>query len=774
MVSCEPMADGRGVRSFAALQNVGVLELGSTLRVSYCGALLAQLGADVVTMGSKREKAEGAIEHFGHRILDAPKRSAPDIEHALAMLGPGRHVLISDEPCPPTLRPEIAVQVRVDAHDASSREAMRDVPGDALTASALAAASHAIGHADREPLPVPEEFVEHSCGLHGAIATMLALMRGQARSQAAVSMDECLRFYVGMNAKMYENYPREWRREGRRSAGSAGLYPVGMFPCSDGYVVIVARTPADWHAILGAMGSPSWAERPGWDDPMVVSQHHADEADGLLEGWLGGMSCELAVQLGARHGFAIARMLDPLEAITTEQMYARDFTRRGVDGSGVEVALKLPVIVHRGRTTTKRAPLIVNEGPVTTMLAGVRVLDLSWVWSGPAMTMMLAALGAEVVKVENSLRPDASRLRGRPAIDGVPVPGPELEVTPYFHQMNAGKLSVELDLASAVGREQILALARRADVVVENMRPGVLDRHGLGYNSLAEVNPSLVMLSMSLAGQEGPLRDAKGYASIMSALSGLESLVGYGPDEITGMLTVAVGDPNAASYGVLCVLAALMERERTGRGAWLDLSQMEAVACGLFGTLGAFAVGEKGAWGYGNWHSRHAPHGVFPTSDGGWVALSVRDDAEWSVFLEALGVTSSAELLDPRFRDGEVRRSEREQLNALVTRSTAVSMRDELVSRLLERGLTAVPVLELGESTAGGFAAAARHAMSMEHPFGVHEVLVTPPWDIDGERPAFSRRAPLLGEHDETVLGPHRSSGGEDDDGTFAVGIPVR
>jgi crotonobetainyl-CoA:carnitine CoA-transferase CaiB-like acyl-CoA transferase len=735
-------------RSFDALDGVGVVEVGCGLRVAYCGALLAQLGAEVVQVGEAFE-AEPAIEHSARRILNIAKRRARDLDEAFGLLDGRRVVLVSDGPVPAKADVEVVLQ----AHDAACCPALAGVHGNALSASAVAGASHAIGHTERAPLPVPEEFVEHTCGLHGAVAVLLALMKhGPGPHSVTVAMDECLRFYVGMNAKMYENYPREWRREGRRSAGSAGPYPVGMFGCSDGYVVIVSRSRADWHAILAAMGKPAWAERPGWDNPIEVAEHHADEADGYLEAWLGQLTCEQAVQLGGEHGFAIARMLDPLEAVTTEQMRSRGFattTTAEAGGSAVEIERRLPAIVTRAAGSgPRRLATDTASNPVPRLLEGVRVLDLSWVWSGPAAAMMLAALGAQVIKVENRERPDGSRLRGRPTKNGVPVPGPELEVTPYFHQVNAGKLSVELDLGSDEGRTQILELAMQADVVIENMRPGVLQRHGLGYEAMSASNPSLVMLSMSLAGQNGPLRAAKGYASIMSALSGLESLVGYSPQDITGMLTVAVGDPNAATYGVLCVLAALLERERSGgRGAWLDLSQMEAVACGLLGTLGAFADGHaEDAWGYGNWHAHRAPHGAYPTRDGGWLALSVAGDRDWQALLDTLELPSHDDL-----RQARQRLQQRERVDALLATATSHRDRDELARKLLDKGVLAAPVLKLRERSPQGFACAARHTIEMEHPYGGTELLVTPPWDVDGDRPSFARRAPLLGEHDEQV-----------------------
>lgn len=740
------MPEVRRERTFDSLGNVGVVEVGRSLRVAYCGGLLAQLGAEVVVVEDDGERGEPVIETCARRILGASKRRARDMEEALGLLEGRRLVLVSEEPVPTAADIELVLE----AHDADCCPALAGTKGIALSAGAVSGASHAIGRADRQPLAVPEEFVEHTCGLHGAVVALLALMKGPAREtrHVGVAMDECLRFYVGMNAKMYENYPREWRREGRRSAGSAGQYPVGMFPCSDGYVVIVSRSRGDWHAIIAAMGAPTWAERPGWDDPITVAERHSDEADGYLEAWLGQLTCEQAVALGTEHGFAIARMLGPLEAVTTEQMRSRGFTRQAGDGSFVEIDRQLPAIITRVQGVGQRKrPTPRSDLAVSRVLDGVRVLDLSWVWSGPAAAMMLAALGARVIKVENRERPDGSRLRGRPTVDGVPVPGPELEVTPYFHQVNAGKLSVELDLGTADGRERILELAEDADVLIENMRPGVLARHGLGYEELSALNPSLVMLSMSLAGQEGPLRAAKGYASIMSALSGLESLVGYSPEDVTGMLTVAVGDPNAATYGVLCVLAALAERERSGgRGAWLDLSQLEAVACGLLGTLGVFAKGRANeAWGYGNWHASRAPHGSYPARDG-WLALSVADDNGWQALLDTLGLPPDTELAV-----SSQRLQQRKRVDALVASATQKHDRDELAGRLLLAGVLAAPVLRLGERSSHGFACAPRHAMALEHPYGGTELVVTPPWDVDEDRPTFAHRAPLLGEHDDQV-----------------------
>jgi crotonobetainyl-CoA:carnitine CoA-transferase CaiB-like acyl-CoA transferase len=157
------------------------------------------------------------------------------------------------------------------------------------------------------------------------------------------------------------------------------------------------------------------------------------------------------------------------------------------------------------------------------------------------------------------------------------VPGPDLEVSPYFNQMNRGKRSIGIDITTDRGAELVRELARTCDVVAENMRPGALERRNLGYDALSEVNPGIVMLSMSMMGQTGPLRSIGGYAPVMSGLTGLDSLVGYSRDDLIGLYNPALGDPNGAAHGLALLLAALRHRAVTGHGAWLDLAQVECL-----------------------------------------------------------------------------------------------------------------------------------------------------------------------------------------------------
>ena len=192
-------------------------------------------------------------------------------------------------------------------------------------------------------------------------------------------------------------------------------------------------------------------------------------------------------------------------------------------------------------------------------LEHLRVLDFSWVWSGPLVTSILAEFGAQVIKVEHGRRLDNSRLRVRPLRDGRPVEGPSIEIGPYFHQSNHDKLSITVNLKSPDARGPLDQLVGISDIVVENLSPGALARVGMGYERLSSLNPKLIYLSMAAAGQTGPLSGLRAYAPIMSSYCGFETLVGYPNEPPMGMMNFGYGDPNAAVHGLVALLAAVYE-----------------------------------------------------------------------------------------------------------------------------------------------------------------------------------------------------------------------
>lgn len=403
-------------------------------------------------------------------------------------------------------------------------------------------------------------------------------------------------------------------------------------------------------------------------------------------------------------------------------------------------------------------------------LAGVRVLDFSWVWSGPMVGSILADLGAEVIKVEHRDRLDNSRLRGAPVRDtGVPAGGPPEELSPYFHQNNRSKLGITVDMKNPRGAELLRRLAAESDILLENLTPGVLDRAGLGFEQLTVLNPRLIMLSMSAAGQRGPLSGIRAYAPVMTALSGLESLVGYADEPTVGMTTVGLGDPNAASHGVVAVLAALLRRERTGRGQWIDMSQIEAVVSLLGEAVAEFQLAGRDPAARALEHPRFAPYGHFPCAgDDDWIAIAVDDDDEWAAVVRVVG---DERLSDAAFASSDGRRAHRVQLDEALARGTVRHGRDELAAALRGERVLAAPVLRHEELYAEGQYLDRGLFELCVHPVTGVETLAAVPWRMSETQPTIRHHAPLVGQHTRDVLGRILDLTDEEVDELEAAGV---
>jgi crotonobetainyl-CoA:carnitine CoA-transferase CaiB-like acyl-CoA transferase len=367
--------------------------------------------------------------------------------------------------------------------------------------------------------------------------------------------------------------------------------------------------------------------------------------------------------------------------------------------------------------------------------------------AGPLVTRILADLGARVIKVESSLKPDISRHRP-------PPPGMTreqvAELFPQVHEMNAGKSSVTLNLKSAEGRELFLALLERADVYVENFAPGWLERLGLSHAAMRARNPGLVILSQSAYGGEGPLRDQRAYAPIMTALAGVESLIGYDDGPAVPQISSSNGDLVAAYYGALLALAALVERERTARGAVIDMSQIEASTC-----IGGVAMAELALTGrtprpHGNRHPGGSPHGHYPVAGlDRWIALAVREDGEWQALADVLALPGRER---ERFSTHAARLAERRAVDAVVADLTAVQERDPLVRRLQAAGVACVPVLDVAEVDALPELVERPLWAALEHPRAGELRVTRIPWRFARLRVAPRHTAERMGESTDSVL----------------------
>ena len=265
-----------------------------------------------------------------------------------------------------------------------------------------------------------------------------------------------------------------------------------------------------------------------------------------------------------------------------------------------------------------------NENAGPGPLSGYRVLDFGWVLAGALPGMVLADMGAEVLKVEPRQRMDYMRL-GRPIIGDEPDP----EQHPLFHNVNRGKLSIAVNTTKPGAVDLIKELVPHCDVVVENFSQGVMDRLGLGYEVLSGIKSEIVMASISSNGQTGPLRDLRAYAPSIGALSGLDSTMGYEGERPLG-LKPAYADIVGALHSVFAIVSALHQKERTGQGQYIDVSMLRATVATMGAGLMEYEMTGRVMGPKGNYDPTMAPYGNYPCQgDDAWVSIAVRTENEW-------------------------------------------------------------------------------------------------------------------------------------------------
>lgn len=382
------------------------------------------------------------------------------------------------------------------------------------------------------------------------------------------------------------------------------------------------------------------------------------------------------------------------------------------------------------------------------------MLDLGWVWAGPMAVCYLADLGAEVIKLEHTERLDNSRLRGAPIINGkkFSIPGKSIELGPFYHNSNRHKLSARLNLKHPKGAELFRALAAKSDVVLENFTPGTMEELGLDYPALARLKPDLVMISLSTAGQTGPIADLRGYAPVISAYSGMEALVGYEGEPPTGMLNFGLNDSSSGVHALFAMMAALLYREETGQGQYIDMSQMEVGAAPLAEAMLEYQFNGTLMQSIGNRHRLYCPHGVFPCAgEDRWIAVSVEHDDHWQALRTALG--DPEWMRDDSCRTAAGRLAARSRLEAELARWTATRSREAAIELLVAAGVPATPVLSMEEQFADPHFAARQTRQQTVHPLLGAEMLYRLPWRMSATSTSIRGSAPQLGEHDDYVYG---------------------
>ncbi|MCH7738280.1 MAG: CoA transferase [Chloroflexi bacterium] len=376
-------------------------------------------------------------------------------------------------------------------------------------------------------------------------------------------------------------------------------------------------------------------------------------------------------------------------------------------------------------------------------LQGIRVLDFTWIHAGPSATRILSDQGAQVIKVESN---QALSVVGGPASNTARGLGQR-------HNWNAGKLSISLNMKTGAGQELARRLVAVSDVVAENFSGRVMPGWGLDFQNIREIRPDIIMLSMSGFGRTGPWKDRVSYGQTLQAWSGFTDLTGFPETKPSGPAS-AYSDAVAGMAGAQAVLLALIQRARTGRGQWIDISQMEALSA-LLGPLALELSAKKtDVQRTGNRlrHGGGAPHGAYRCQgEDRWLAITVFTDNEWEAFTGAIGSPSWAS--DRRFSTADLRLRHADDLDKLVESWTAEQNAEEAM-HLLQAAGVAAGVVQTGQDMAENDPHLRERVLFQKVPdaAGTLRTIERAPYKLSRTPGAVNKGAPEFGADQDFVL----------------------
>jgi crotonobetainyl-CoA:carnitine CoA-transferase CaiB-like acyl-CoA transferase len=617
------------------------------------------------------------------------------------------------------------------------------------------------GEQQRPPVFVGGQAGEYLAGAYASAATLSSRCRridGGAGELLDLSMLEtqilCLTYYP---VTYFEVLGRPWRDMRRPTI-------PGVAQAKDGLVDLGCGTAQQWFDLCAMVGHPEWIDE---DSPLSITEQaniHAEE----IFAWMSSTPVDEIRELAMAFRIPNAPVANGANVTSFDQFVERDsFVRNPRDG------FEQPSHPYRMRPARLRGPhpaprlgehteqyrtadLPARPEPIGMAkplpLTGLRVLDMTTFWAGPCGTHFLAMLGAEVIHIESTRRPDGTRL-----IAGVPITEDRWwEKSPIFEALNTNKKGLTLDLQSPRGRELLRELIATCDVVVENFTPRVLDQIGLDFASVRSIRPDTVLVRMPGFGLEGPWRDNPAFAYVIEAASGVSWLTGY-PDR-TPYDPYSIGDPNAGVHAVNAILLALEYRRRTGDGVFVEAAMVDAAL-----NISAEQVIEYSAYGAvlerdGNRGPTAAPQNLYLSEDvdefgrlDSWVAIAVAADDQWVKLCRALGSPSWA--TDPALSTQAGRREHQDLIDERLAAWCEHRGRDEIVATLWDAGVPVAKVMQPHRQTELEQLAFRGFFEEVDHPVNGPARLSTVPMRFSaGPNTFHTEHAPLLGQHNHELL----------------------
>ena len=765
-----------------ALAGLRVVELGTEIAAPYCTKLLVDLGADVC----KVEYGDGdPLRQWGtagalFEYLNAGKRGL-----ALDLTSPSDvsrlHDLIAQadllvENLPPgsadrwdwgldgdglqRVNPSL-VAVRIS--DYGQQGPRRDQPATGLTVQAASGWVNT-RELERPPVQAGARIPEYVAGCYAALGALTAL---RVPSERVVEVD------VSTFESLLSTLPYPMLMAERLK--SLGLPPnskagpmLGTVRAADGWVGINCLTGQHWLDVCAMVGLPEFGEH---QIAIMLGGPERDEFFAKAQPWFDSMTVAELVELSQAMRIPATPVSDGATIVHNPQYRARGFfVESQVDGRtflrpGAPFRLSATP-VDDPRPAPRRdasdanwparaaAPTRPESGDPALPFAGLKVFDLSTFWAGAYLTCYLGAFGADIIKVESIQRPDAHRYSGsllRNSDDWY-------EIGPLWQGTNLNKRDITLNLATDTGRELALRLAAEADVVVENFSPRVVEQFGLDYDSLVKVNPDVIMVRMPGFGLEGPWRDYVGWALNIEQLSGMSAVTGY-PDGPPCNLQ-GPADPIVGVHATVALLAALEHRRRTGEGQLIEIAQIEVGAALTPEPVIEHSLTGEVAQREGNRHRAFAQGVYRAAGEDDWVAISVRDDADWTAVTETIGHPELRD--DPRFATPAARLANHDEFDRVLGGWTAKRSAEEAAELMRGRGVPAERLLtgdrmyEVDQLEARGFYQELEHPLSGRHRFPGWPFRIAP-----GPTHHHRTPSPTLGQHNDEVL---RALGLSDDE----------
>jgi crotonobetainyl-CoA:carnitine CoA-transferase CaiB-like acyl-CoA transferase len=792
----------------AVLSPYRVLDLTDD-RGNFAGAVLAMLGAEVIAVeppGGTRARRTGPFlggvtgpeRSLAHLTYNRGKRSivldyerpGADRDEFLRLVA-GADVVVDSAPpghlASVGLGPDDLAAVNPAVVTCSITAFGGDGPeaGVAATDLTIAAASYAMtlnGDRDRPPVRVGVPQAYNFASAAAAAAVIIALQE-RARSGRGQHLDASAQAALLLSCQ--GAVKAEWCRAPAptRTAGGAQVGPLALqfvYPASDGWVSIShvfgnsigPRTAALMDKVhadgfcSAELAAKDWVRFAELVDLGEEQASTLEEAKAAIAAWTSSQTKDQLLAIALEHRLLIAPICTPADVVQSTHFNGRGFFEPvEVDGLDAPVPLPSTYVVRNGepRRRLGRAPRLDEHGaelraeperrpfvgttapvPTRTSLEGLKVVDLTWSIAGPTTVRVLADHGAQVIKVESATRLDAAR-GFMPLYDNVPG----VEQSGLYDEMNLNKTSIALNLSKPEGREVLVDLIRWADVVVESFTPRAMPAWGLGYDTLRQINPRLVMLSTCLFGQDGPLSSLAGYGNLGAALSGFFWLAGW-PDRAPAGPFLAYTDYTSNHLLLAALMAAIDHQRRTGEGSYLDGAQAEAAMHFLAPALVEYACNGDVVSRIGNADRALAPHGLYPVAgDDRWVAVVCHDDAVWPALCSVIGRDDLA--ADAGLATAEGRRARAAELDEAIAAWTSPRDPLEVQQAFVAAGVASHRLVTGPECITHPQLVHRGHFAEFDHPLGRRLA--------ERARVRFSRTpgvvdrsSPLLGEHTFDIL----------------------